>query len=80
MREKEGRRALPYQWVIVALCFLMVFVALGFCSSNKSLYLSPVTEALGIRRSLFAISDSIRYISTAVISSAVGPSGSAAKL
>lgn len=56
-----------YKWVIVALCFLMVFTTLGFCSSNKSLYLSAITEALGIKRSAFSIGDSCRFVSTAVV-------------
>ena len=51
----------------VAACFLMVFVCLGFCSSNKSLYLGAITEALHIKRSLFSINDSFRYVSTAVV-------------
>ena len=56
-----------YRWVIVAASFLMVFVCLGFCSSSKSLYLAAITEALGIKRSLFSITDSCRYIATAVV-------------
>ena len=56
-----------YRWVIVAASFLMVFVCLGFCSSSKSLYLAAITEALGIKRSLFSINDSCRYIATAVV-------------
>ena len=56
-----------YQWVIIVTCFIMEFVALGFCSSNKSLYLGAITEALDIKRSLFSINDSIRYLTTAVV-------------
>lgn len=56
-----------YRWVIVAACFLMVFTALGFCSSNKSIYLSAITEALDIRRSLFSINDSCRFVTTAIV-------------
>lgn len=56
-----------YKWVITAVSFLMVFTALGFCSSSKDLYLSAITEAWGIERSKFSINDSIRFISTAVI-------------
>ena len=56
-----------YQWVIIVTCFVMEFVALGFGSGNKSLYLSAITEALGVKRSLFSINDSIRYLTTAVI-------------
>ena len=56
------------KWLIVAACFLMVFITLGFCSSNKGLYLSAITSALGIRRSLFSINDSIRFIVSAITS------------
>ena len=53
--------------LVVAACFLMVFVCLGFCSSNKSLYLGAITEALGIKRSLFSINDTFRYLSTTIV-------------
>lgn len=55
------------RWGIVGLCFLMVFTCLGFCSSNKSIYLSAITEALGMERSAFSLSDSCRYVATAVV-------------
>ena len=56
-----------YAWIIIALCFLMVFTCLGFVSSNRSLYLTSITSALNIKRSVFSISDSLRFISTAII-------------
>ena len=56
-----------YKWVIAAVSFLIVFTALGFCSSSKDLYLSAITEAWGIERAKFSINDSIRFISTAVV-------------
>jgi len=61
------KKKFDYKWVIVALSFLMVMICLGFCSSPKSLFIGPVTDALGIKRSLFSINDSMRFISTAVI-------------
>ena len=63
---KTGRR-FDYKWVVIGLCFLMVFVALGFCSSPKSFFIGPVSEALGIERSVYSVNDSFRYVSTAVI-------------
>ena len=48
-------------------CFLMVFVTLGFCSSNKSVYIGAITEATGISRGLFSFNDSCRYLSTAIV-------------
>ena len=56
-----------YKWVIVACCFTMVMITLGFCSSTKPLYLSAVTGALGIERSLFSINDSCRFVTTAIV-------------
>ena len=53
---------------VVAACFLMVLITLGFCSSNKGLYLSAITQALGLKRSLFSVNDSIRFITSAAVS------------
>ena len=64
LREKKK---LDYKWIIVACGFLMVFTTLGFCSSNKGLYLSAITKALDFERSLFSINDSVRYISSSLI-------------
>lgn len=56
-----------YRWIVVAACFLMAFTGLGFCSGTKSLYLVPITEATGLKRSLFSLSDSCRYVTTTVV-------------
>ena len=64
---KLRKRKPEYKWIILAACFLMTFFTLGFCSSNKSLYLSAITEALQIPRSLFSINESFRFVSSAVI-------------
>ena len=61
------KKKFDYKWVIVVVSFLMVMTCLGFCSSPKSLFIAPVTEALGIKRSLFSINDSCRFVTTAVI-------------
>ena len=51
-----------YKWVILVICFLMEFLCLGFCSSNVGLYTKAVTEALHIKRSVYSLTSSIRYI------------------
>ncbi len=56
-----------YHWVIAAASFLMVMICLGFCSSTKSLYLDAITNALGIKRSLFSFNDSARFVTTAIL-------------
>jgi MFS family permease len=52
---------------IVAVCALMVCISLGFCSSNASLYLGPITDALHIKRSVFSLKESFRFIANAII-------------
>ena len=60
-------KKIEYRWMVIAVCFLMVMVCLGFCSSTKSLFLSPITEALGVDRGKFAINDSFRYAASALV-------------
>ena len=62
-----------YKWVILGTCFVMLFVCLGFCSSNKSIYLAAITDALGIKRSLFSINDSFRFAAIAITNLFFGP-------
>lgn len=63
----EKTKKLSYKWVVIGACFLMIFTCLGFGSSTKPLFLGPITEALGIKRSLFSINDSFRYITASVV-------------
>ncbi len=65
--EKERRKYLDYKWVIIGACFAMIFTVLGFCNSPKKLFLVPVTEALGIMRSVYSVNDSFRYITTSIV-------------
>ena len=60
MKLSQSRR--DYKWVILIICFFMEFLCLGFCSSNTGLYTKAVTEALGIKRSLYSLTKSIRFI------------------
>ena len=53
--------------MVAGICFLMVFAALGLCSSNKSLYLGAITDALGIPRSAFSLNDTCRYVTQVII-------------
>lgn len=67
MEEIQIKKKIEYKWVIAAVSLLMVFTVLGFCSSAKSLYIAPVTEALGISRAAYSINDSCRYITTSFV-------------
>ena len=57
-----NKSKLDYKWVILITCFFMEFLCLGFCSSNQGLYTVAVTEALNIKRSVYSLTNSIRYI------------------
>ena len=61
-----------YKWCVALGCFLMIFLGLGFCSSNKSLYLGAITDALDMKRSLFSLQDTLRFIVTAVVNMCFG--------
>lgn len=63
----QPKRGFEYKWVIVGICFLMIMITLGFCSSTGSLYLDVVTEALNIERSLFSLNNTFRFVSNAII-------------
>ncbi len=59
MELKKSR--FDYKWVILAVCFLMEFISLGFCSSNPGLFTVPVTNALTIDRLAYSYAGTIRY-------------------
>lgn len=62
----EKQKKLDYKWVIVVLCFMMVFITLGFCSSPQSLFLDVVASNMGVERSLFSLNSTFRYVATAI--------------
>ncbi len=64
---KIKRSRLDYKWVVLVICFLMEFFCLGFCSSNDGLYTKAVTEALEIKRSVYALASSFRNITRTVV-------------
>lgn len=71
--KREWKIKPNYTWVIVGLCFLSVFASLGFCSSNRSVYLTAITEALNIPRGAFSLNDTFRFITVTVVNLFFGP-------
>lgn len=68
MIKKLKNLKFDYTWVIIGICVLMVAVSLGFCSSGRSMYLTSITAALNIPRGAFSINDTIRYVTTTLVS------------
>ena len=64
MRKKQIRP--DYKWVMVAICFLMVMISLGFGNSTKGLFPDEIAKDIGKERSLVSIGESCRYIATAI--------------
>ena len=61
------KKKFDYSWVIVALCFIAVCTSLGLCSSGRTMYLTAITDALGIKRSAFSLNDTFRYVTTTIL-------------
>ncbi len=58
----QSNKKIFYGWYVIIACFFMTFVALGLGNSTKGLFITPVTEDLGISRGLFSITFSIREL------------------
>ena len=63
----EKKKGFDYKWVVAVLCFLVMFVGLGFCSTAKNAYFQPITEAQGFSRGAFGVSDTFRYATTSIV-------------
>jgi len=61
------KRKFSYKWVVAAVCFLVLFLGLGFCSTAKTIYIEPITKAFGFPRSAFTVNDSFRYITVTFV-------------
>ncbi len=70
MKNRSTRRAI---WTNIILCAVLIFFCLGFVSSNKSLYLKAITDALQMPRTAYSLATSFRFVTTAVISMFFGP-------
>ena len=62
------KKRIEYKWIILAVCFMMEFICLGFCSSNAGMYLTAITETLGFERSLYSLTTSFRHIVSIALS------------
>lgn len=66
LREKKSK-AFDYKWVIIGVCALVICLGLGFCSSTKGIFLPKILAGTGLERGPFGISDTFRYVTTAVV-------------
>lgn len=56
-----------YKWVIAFMCMLVLCIGLGFCSTAKSIFIAPITEAFGFTRSAYSVNDTLRYVTVSVV-------------
>ena len=66
--EQNGTKKFDYMWVMVVLCFMIIAISLGFCSSGRNLYLTAITDALDIPRGAFSINNTIRFATSTIFS------------
>lgn len=66
------KKRFDYAWVIILISFICVCTSLGLCSSGKNYYLTAITDALGIKRSLYSLTDTIRYGITTILNLYIG--------
>ena len=64
--EKQTKK-FDYAWVMIGICFMMILTSMGFCSSGRTMYLTAITDALGIPRGAFAFNDSFRYVTSTIV-------------
>lgn len=63
----QTNKKFDYNIVIIILCFMSVMFGLGLWGT-KSLFIVPITEALGITRAAYSIVDTMRYLLSATVS------------
>lgn len=66
--KKLKKLKFDYTWVIIGICFLVVGVSLGFCSSGRTMYLTAITDALNLPRGAFSINDTFRFVTSTIVS------------
>lgn len=63
---RTGR--LSYKWIIAAACFGMIFICDGFAAGYRGLFLTAVSDGLGVKRTLIAVGESCRFLASALVS------------
>lgn len=70
--ENQKEKKFNYAYVIYAVSFIMIFMGLGFGHNVRSLFIQPVCDGVGVSRGIFALSDSIRFVITALMNLSFG--------
>ena len=66
LTDKQSK-GFDYKWVVIGVCALVICIGLGFCSSTKGIFLPKILAGTGLDRGPFGISDTFRYVTTAVV-------------
>ena len=67
VESEPKKKKLDYKWVIVGLCFLMMFTCLGFGSGIRGHFTVPITDYLGITRGAFSFNETFRFATTSIV-------------
>ena len=67
MSVKAKKNKFDYNYIVIALCFLTTVFGLGIWG-NKGYFVNAVTDALDISRTLYSFIETIRYITSILVS------------
>ncbi len=70
--ENKKEKKLNYAYVIYVISFIMIFIVLGFGHNVRSLFIQPVCDGLNVSRGVFSLSESIRFVVTALMNLCFG--------
>ena len=65
--QKTKKFKFDYSWVIIGICFLTIATSMGLCSSGRTMYLTAITDALGLKRGAFSLNDTCRFVTTMIV-------------
>lgn len=63
---ESGEKNSSYRYVIAAVSFMFMFIAMGLGNAPNGQYLAPVTRQFGLSRADFSLTFSMRYLFTTI--------------
>lgn len=61
------KKNFTYEWIMIVLCIIMIFITLGFGSSTLSLFVEVKSAELEIPRSIYSFVNTFRFLATSII-------------
>ncbi len=69
---QDTKKRIHYAWVIVLGCLLMIGASIGVVFNSMSVFVKPVTEALGVSRAEFTLYSTFSSVASMIMSPRIG--------